>query len=521
MVSRTPANGTAVSGTHSTTGPRDVLRILFRHRRKMTAFFLATMALVVLGVIFYPRTYTSDARLFVRLGKESVGLDPTATIGHTITAQTSRENEIESEIEILRSRTLLEDVVERLGPEYVLSGSKKAHNGWMSVLLSPLRLAGTWLNGEVSPAESAVNRLGKMIDVSSPRRSNIIIVKSNGADPAHAQRTLQAFLDSYLVRHAKANRTVGSYEFFHDQSKRLADELTKTNEELRDTKNRMGFVSLEGHRANIQAQATSIEAAILENQRALAQAEAKIAALKESLDQLPEQLTAEQTAGLPNVAADYMRNELYKLQIQEKGASARYTNLHPHVIALRRQVAETEKILETQEGSRNQTTRRLSPVHQSVQTELMSAQAVAASERAKAESLKRQREAILEKTESLNNNEFQVVELTRRAALIEASYRDYFANREHARVDQELELGRISNVNVVQPASLVLTPASPRVLVTLMAGFFLATFGAALLAFFCEQFDPSLKTSQQVENELGIPVLFSVPGNSRYELLHN
>jgi uncharacterized protein involved in exopolysaccharide biosynthesis len=521
MVSRTPANGNAASGRTSTTGLHDALRILFRHRRKMAAFFLTTMTLVVLALIFYPRTYSSDARMFLRLGKESVGLDPTATLGHRVAAQTSRENEIETELEILRSRTLLEDVVARLGAEYVLVGNKGEKSGWMSTVLAPLRSAKAWLIGETSPAEEAVAKLSKAIDIRSPRRSSIIHVTSKGGDSEYAQRTLQAFLDAYMIRHAKANRTAGSYEFLNDQSQRLAEELTKTNEELRDTKNQMKLVSLEGHRSNIQSQTTSIESAILENQRALAQSDAKIAALQQSLTQLPEEHTAEETAGLPNVAADMMRNELYRVQIQEKSASSRYTSIHPHVIALRRQVAETEKILDQQEGSRSQVTRRRSPVHQAVQTELLATQATAASERARADLLKQQHDTVLEKIESLNVNEFRVTQLTRKADLIEASYRGYVANREQARLDQELELGSISNVNVVQPASLVFKPVSPGVTIVLLAGFFLAILGSVLLAFICEQFDPSLKTWQQVENELGVPVLFSVPGSRRHELLYN
>jgi len=49
----------------------------------------------------------------------------------------------------------------------------------------------------------------------------------------------------------------------------------------------------------------------------------------------------------------------------------------------------------------------------------------------------------------------------------------------------------------------------------------LASVGAVCVAFAAEFLDPSLKTSEQVENELGIPVLFSVPRGTGHELLHN
>ena len=92
---------------------------------------------------------------------------------------------------------------------------------------------------------------------------------------------------------------------------------------------------------------------------------------------------------------------------------------------------------------------------------------------------------------------------------------------EQARIDQELATGRISNVNVVQPATLVAKPSNPRVPLILLAGLLLASVGGVCVAFAAEFLDPSLKTSEQVESELGIPVLFSVPRGAGHELLHN
>ncbi len=523
MVSRTPANGHASAGSQSAAATRNVFRVLFRHRRKMLVFFCATMGLVVLGLIFLPRTYTSDARLFVRLGKESVSLDPTATVSQTVDVQDTRESEINSEIEILRSRGLMEDVVTKLGPDEILYGGSAggAGSSVMDVLLAPVDVARTWVSGRISPEERAIAELEKTVSITSPKKSSILILKAKGRTPQQAQTILQAYVDAYMVKHAKANRTEGSYEFFVDQSKLLADQLKLANEELRDAKNAISLVSIEGQRQNVQSQASSIEDAILENQRALAHSEAKVASLQEALKKLPPDLDAEHTAGLPNVAADAMRNELYKLQIQEKEASSRFTSLHPTVIALRRQVEDTHKILDEQESSRSQTTKKTNPVHQSVQTELTAAQALAAAQRAEAASLEKQYNGIQAKIRTLNDGEFRITNLTRQTELLEASYRDYTANREQARIDQALAHGQISNVNVVHAATFVAKPSSPKVLLTLIAGFIVAAGGAVLLAFACDHLDPSLKTSDDIENELGIPVLFSVPRNDRHALLNN
>lgn len=517
MVSRTPAHGNSTVSTRRG-DTREVLRILFRHKWKMATVFTVTMILAVAAVLVLPRSYTSSANLFVRLGKESVGLDPTATVHRVLDVERSRDNEINSEVEILKSRVLLEDVVEKLGPDYILHTEDKGQLGRMVEAASSV-VRGL-LYGSITPTERAVEKLEELVIVVPPRKSNIIQVRASGRSPEQAQKILQCYMDSFVDRHVKANRTDGSYEFFVDQSQHLLAELEAATAELRDAKNSTSLVSIEGEKQNVQTQATSIETAILQNERALAHSEARIAALRKALKELPPELNAE-TARAPNASADAMRSQLYTLQIQEKDASARFTSLHPQVIALRRQVAETKKILDEQEAIRSTTTSRLSSVHLGAQTDLMAAEALAAAQRAEAHSLKEQYDAVRSKIHTLNDNEFRITELTRKTQLLDASYRTYVTNREQARIDQELASGRISNVNVVQPATLVAKPSSPRVPLILLAGFALASLGAVCVAFAAEFLDPSLKTSEQVENELGIPVLFSVPRGAGHELLHN
>jgi uncharacterized protein involved in exopolysaccharide biosynthesis len=520
MITRNSTSASLETGRRSPEGARDVLRILYRHRRKMVAVFFSILAIAVVGLIVFPRTYTSEARMFVRLGKESIGLDATATMNEVVSVNESREGEINSELEILRSRILLEDVVERVGSDEILNKSNNGESRWIDTLLVPVSAASAWLTPNVSPHEKAVLELGKMISVYSPRKSNVLIATCKARDPKLAQGILQAFLDSYLVRHGTVNRTAGSYEFFVDQADLLREQLTLATEKLRDAKNKNGLASVEGQRTNVQAQANSIEVAMLENERALSSADAKIEALKKTLTELPEKSLAEES-DVPSHSADLMRHELYKVQIAEKDASSRYTALHPQVIALRRQVEETRKILSSEEAHSRNSTHRLSPVHQAVQTELASLQATSAAHKAEAKSLKHQFEAVQSKIRALNDNELQITDLTRKSELIEDNYRSYVKNREQARVDQAMELGRISNVNVPQPATFAAKPSSPMVKLTLALAFVLASIGAVLVAFVAEHFDRSLRSAEQVEQELGLPVLFSVPRNVRHELVQN
>jgi uncharacterized protein involved in exopolysaccharide biosynthesis len=75
------------------------LRVLLRHWKKVLVIPLLSMGLGLAVIFFFPRTYRSEAKLFLQVGRESVGLDPTATTGQTISLmQSGREDEVKAAI---------------------------------------------------------------------------------------------------------------------------------------------------------------------------------------------------------------------------------------------------------------------------------------------------------------------------------------------------------------------------------------------------------------------------------------
>ena len=104
---------------------RDVYYVLFRHKLKVIIFFIVVFVTVTLGTFLASEIYRSDAKVLVRLGRESVSLDPTATTGPVISVGQQRENEIKSELEILNSKELVEKVVDAIGPEAFLESPEE------------------------------------------------------------------------------------------------------------------------------------------------------------------------------------------------------------------------------------------------------------------------------------------------------------------------------------------------------------------------------------------------------------
>ncbi|MEG6551077.1 Wzz/FepE/Etk N-terminal domain-containing protein, partial [Desulfocurvibacter africanus] len=99
---------------------REMLAVLFRRRKAALAFFLSVTFAVGLFTYFMPKTYRSDTKLLVKVGRESVAVDP-AVVGPTMAVTRDMRNEINSEVQLLTSKTLAEKTVGVLGPEFVLN----------------------------------------------------------------------------------------------------------------------------------------------------------------------------------------------------------------------------------------------------------------------------------------------------------------------------------------------------------------------------------------------------------------
>ena len=95
-----------MSTDKSYSGLRTLARVLFRHKTKVVGCFVLLLAATAVLLLLRERGFTSQARLLVQIGRESVTLDPTATMGETVGLRQDRENELRSELEILRSPDL-------------------------------------------------------------------------------------------------------------------------------------------------------------------------------------------------------------------------------------------------------------------------------------------------------------------------------------------------------------------------------------------------------------------------------
>ncbi len=508
----------------STLSLRDALRVAFRYQWRFAVFFLLVMTITVVATFTAPEVYESESKLFVRLGRENTGLDATSTIGQqpVVAIPFSRENEINSVVELLQSRAISEAVVDAIGPEVILGPEEASlvdtFQSAVGGLLPRGKQAGE-AGGKLTPRDRAILKFEEQRNVDAVKDTAILSLSYDARTPALAQRVMRKIVDEYLEAHVRVNRTPGSHDFLSQQTQRLRQQLTAAEDKLRALKEQTGLVSPEAQRQILVTRIGRLEDELLQAETALAGGLAEASRLHESLQGVAKIQVIGRMTGLDNVAADGARQQLYTLQLQEQELLARFTEEHPEVQQVRRQIAGVQAVLNP--SAKPEAIADDLPSRAPLNQELLRREPLLASLEAKRTRLRDQLGSARAELERLDQDALQIARLQREIGVYDANYRRYIDNLEQATIDESLQAAQISNINVIEPATYAPLPVRPRKLLNLVLGCGFAVAGGVALVLLSHYLDSSLRTPEEVETRLGIPALVAIPRLRHRELLLN
>jgi uncharacterized protein involved in exopolysaccharide biosynthesis len=463
--------------------PFDVLRLFWRHKGLMVVTFVLGIGLTLTYLSLAPRKYQSEAKLLVRIGRESITLDPTATTGQYVAVGDSRESELHGIEELLGSRATAEEIVDQFGPGVILE--KRSNSGpslsdrlsWLDgVNLNPLRV--------YSLRDKAVKALQKNLGVSAGKKSNVLSVSYKSEDPKLAHDVLSAVLSAAREDHLRVHRTKGSQQFFVAQCELLRADLARQEQALREFKDKHGLAALAMQRDTQVGLIGSLQGDLLRAKAEQSAVQAEVELRRKQLRDQPSLVVTEQTTGQPQTTRQTLREKLYELEVREQELAARLREESPQLLQIRTQTAELRRIM-GEEQVNTETKKGINQTHQAAELALQEREAQLVAVTARAQSLESKIAATSDALKNLNAAELDLTRLERELELARANYRKYSENLEQARIDQELEVAQISSLNLMQPPSLSATPISPQPIPTLALGgcaALMASVGAALLA---------------------------------------
>ena len=461
---------------------RQALGVFRRQVVKATLIFVLVIAATIGYTLWSPLLYTSEAKIFVRLGRETIALDPTATTGQTVAVQDTRENEINSVQELLKSHTILESIVDELGPATILNLPTTGADEPVAALpAEPSAEPTAWqrLNplATYSLRDKAVRLLGKRFNVEAVRKSNIINVSCDAASPELAQQIVTRAIEMAREIHLRVNRSAESFEFFDTQTSRQDEKLAGLEEDLRKLKDSTGVSEVAAQRTILLARLATLEQDLLRAHAALDSAAAEVQSRTEAIREMPAMHVSAETTGQTQTTSSRLREQLYALELREKELTSKFQEDTFVIRQIRDQIADAKRVL-NQEIEPVQLTRSLNESYRQTQIALLESKAKVAAYTAQIKTLDAQIDAAHHTLETFNTDEVKLARLDRQIDLEKAAFRKFAENRELARIDRALQVQHISNLNVLQAPTRSLTPTKPRVLLNLILGLALAAFAA-------------------------------------------
>jgi uncharacterized protein involved in exopolysaccharide biosynthesis len=203
------------------------------------------------------------------------------------------------------------------------------------------------------------------------------------------------------------------------------------------------------------------------------------------LEGIPETIVLGHTVGMPLSAVASMREQLFVAEIREQELLSRFTRHHPQAIAAAKHIAALKAVL-AGEPVEPQVARGPNRAHQEMNLASLKGASSVSSLQAQAATLRKQLAPVERELKSFNDAEADFARLQREIDIETENYKRYSDCLEQSRIDHELGLKNISNLNVLQPPTYSVTPTHPRPLVNLSVGFIVALMSSFGLGMFLE-----------------------------------
>jgi tyrosine-protein kinase Etk/Wzc len=324
------------------------------------------------------------------------------------------------------------------------------------------------------------------------RMTGIIRASYASTDPVLAKNVVNELVTAYINRSVdvKASESARTVAFLENQLKELSGELNTSEDKLQNYKSKTGIMQLDSEANTIITKISEMEkerasVAIQRQQLDFAASSMKNAMRKGEVYS-PGSLGADSSG----MAMSALSAKLSELQIQKSELLSKYTPEHYAVKTVQTQIdAVQKKILAILETSRNNLVK---------QEQVISGQL----------------SAYDSKIKKLPAAEQDLATLTRVSKVNSDMYTFLLQKHEEARIAKE---STISNLDIVDPANLPEWPIKPNILQNLLLGLIGGLAAGIGLAFLQEYMDDTIKDPDQAKRATGICMLATIPPFIRHE----
>ena len=382
-------------------------------------------------------------------------------------------------------------------------------------VMNEILRSGGWLADQPSPIEQ--DRLIEdikdrtQIDVSDrarPRTTdpslNLIKISYTDSDPQRAYTVAKRFAELLMEESlaAKADESRDAYKFIDTEVKKYHRTLVDAEKRLQEyrTANPNALPGMDTE--NAAARVSELRGAIHSAQMDLADMSSQETQLRRAL------------AGESEISGVSRNSRLLELQAERNRLLMNYTEQHPDVVRVQRQIEEVQRGGGPRGPIALGGTVTANPLHADLRRRLADVRAMSAAAASRAATGQALLNQELARSQQLVASEGTLAELLRDHEVNRDLYQDLLKRRENARVSMNLDAERRGlNFRIQEPAAVPLQPTGARLMHFAGAGLVIALAVPILLLLLLVRHDPRVRTPMQIERDAGLPVLGTIPAH--------
>lgn len=451
----------------------DILHIF----KKRFWWFFLTVVITVAITITYLFLTTPIYEASVTLKIES---QQSSSISDIFTSQISSSRpEISTEVELIKSRTNIEKVVDDLNlVEYFKNKSEYSKT-------------------EITK-QDVIKSLSEMITVSPVKDTNIVKISVQNEDPELAKNIANKLAEVYneFLKTLSKNEYTVKREFIEEQIPKVENDLKAAEERIRKFKEENKVFLLDEEAKNILSFTLEYDRQINQYNLQLEETKAKVKAFNELLKKVNEKIISSETIST-NPFINQLKSKLIDYQVELAGLKNIYPETDPKVKEIKDKIAETEKLLKDEVSkivtSQVQT---INPAYQDIYLQLIESQYNTEVIKSTIEALTKLKNTYNEKFSKLPLLEQQLLELQRDVKVKENLYTLLLEKLEETRI---AEAGVIGTAKLIDSAIVPDKPIKPNKKLTAAIGGVLGIFLGILVAFIIEYMDKSIKDEDEIK----------------------
>ena len=474
---------------------KEILIILFKHKFKILSAFLATFLTVAIGTFLLPRIYESNSSLLIKFGREYV-YRPEVGEKPANLPRTEMIGIINAETQIITSKDLIDRVINAVGLTQIYPDLGQGKSS-------------------TAVQEAARQRFMSNLNVQGLEDSGVIRVSFQHPDPKTAAHVVNVLVEKFKDKHLETFIDAKTSSFLEAKAAEYGKRLQQAEQSLEQLKLKHSTYDLDEQRKLLLQQRAQLDAAYKASQDLIAEYGKKLGSLNGQVAGVTESARGYTESDRYRVL-DEGKSKLLELQLQEQQLLKKYTETSQNVVQIRNEIKTVQNFLTQQEDRLKSELPVGHPVYQELQRQIVGAQADYQSQQAKSAVLRQQVAQLDQALQqiSLPENEFR--ELIRELQTSEQNYQTYAAKLEEARIIEDMNRARMTNISVIQTASVPIFPIKPRVQINLLIGFLLGLLLGVGIAFLSEFLSQTFSTPESVERTLSMRVLAVVPYQPPY-----